>query len=382
MNAMTARGLSVAAVVVVWTAISEIARVNLSLWPVTCLGCSLGRGRRCPRLQKTVAATISGVVWPSSRTALRERWETRTSCRRWSWGPRPSGWCWQAQLPVLSYTAGLRRRGRRDGAAGRQHRGRRSRGHRGSRSGRRWIRRRADRARIAPGPRVTKVRDAEARAASRRLLATSERELQRIVLDMHDGPVQDIFAALSQLQGARARARGGPHRRPARPPGRAAARACPRRDSQLHRRLPPPGFERRELGQIIEGLAVAAETLTEQAVELELPGAGRLRLPRKSRSTGSCRKRSRTATGIPGHAAARERRATGLSIALTVSDDGRGFEPQRVLARRKRTWAWRRALGLRGSATAWNAPAHVHAESRAPAGTSWTVRCRRMRRGS
>ena len=42
--------------------------------------------------------------------------------------------------------------------------------------------------------------EAEARAASRRLLATSERELQRIVLDMHDGPVQDLFAALSQLQ--------------------------------------------------------------------------------------------------------------------------------------------------------------------------------------
>jgi signal transduction histidine kinase len=43
-------------------------------------------------------------------------------------------------------------------------------------------------------------RDADTRAASRRLLATSEREFQRIVLDMHDGPVQDIFAALSQLQ--------------------------------------------------------------------------------------------------------------------------------------------------------------------------------------
>src|SRR3989454_3673344 len=43
-------------------------------------------------------------------------------------------------------------------------------------------------------------RDADTRAASRRLLATSERELQRIVLDMHDGPVQDLFAALSQLQ--------------------------------------------------------------------------------------------------------------------------------------------------------------------------------------
>src|SRR5215813_7677675 len=38
------------------------------------------------------------------------------------------------------------------------------------------------------------------RAASRRILAATERELQRIVLDMHDGPVQDIFAAVSHLQ--------------------------------------------------------------------------------------------------------------------------------------------------------------------------------------
>src|SRR5262245_23095765 len=38
------------------------------------------------------------------------------------------------------------------------------------------------------------------RAASRNILAATERELQRIVLDMHDGPVQDIFAAVSHLQ--------------------------------------------------------------------------------------------------------------------------------------------------------------------------------------
>src|SRR5207247_2080797 len=44
----------------------------------------------------------------------------------------------------------------------------------------------------------------------------------------------------------------------------------------------PPGFERRELGQIIEGLAVQHETLTEQAVELELPGElGACALPTK-----------------------------------------------------------------------------------------------------
>jgi signal transduction histidine kinase len=35
--------------------------------------------------------------------------------------------------------------------------------------------------------------------ASRRLLSISERELQRIVLDLHDGPVQYMYAALSQL---------------------------------------------------------------------------------------------------------------------------------------------------------------------------------------
>ena len=33
----------------------------------------------------------------------------------------------------------------------------------------------------------------------------------------------------------------------------------------------PPGFERRALGEIIEGLAVQHETLTDQAIELDLP---------------------------------------------------------------------------------------------------------------
>src|SRR5256886_8605770 len=64
MNAMTARGLSLAAVVAVWTAISEIARVNLSLWPViVALGCSLAAGGGVSGFQKTLASTISGVVW-------------------------------------------------------------------------------------------------------------------------------------------------------------------------------------------------------------------------------------------------------------------------------------------------------------------------------
>ncbi|MEO8334456.1 MAG: sensor histidine kinase [bacterium] len=35
--------------------------------------------------------------------------------------------------------------------------------------------------------------------AGRRLLAVAEEELQRVVLDIHDGPVQHLFAALGQL---------------------------------------------------------------------------------------------------------------------------------------------------------------------------------------
>ena len=112
--------------------------------------------------------------------------------------------------------------------------------------------------------------EAEARAASRRLLATSERELQRIVLDMHDGPVQDIFAALSQLQALERTLAADP----------AAAERVRHAVGLLERALGeirnfigafrPPGFERRALGEIIEGLAVQHETLTNQAVEFEV----------------------------------------------------------------------------------------------------------------
>src|SRR5918996_6495926 len=112
-------------------------------------------------------------------------------------------------------------------------------------------------------------RDADTGAASRRLLATSERELQRIVLDMHDGPVQDIFAALSQLQVL--------ERSLADPASQQRARQTVRLlESALTEirnfigAFRPPGFERRDLAEIIEGLAVQHETLTDQEIELDL----------------------------------------------------------------------------------------------------------------
>ena len=42
-------------------------------------------------------------------------------------------------------------------------------------------------------------RQSQEKIAGRRMLAVTEEELQRIVLDIHDGAVQRIFAALSQV---------------------------------------------------------------------------------------------------------------------------------------------------------------------------------------
>jgi hypothetical protein len=107
MNAMTARGLSVAAVVAVWVAISEMARVNLSLWPViVALGCSLAAGGGIPGLQKTVAATISGVVWALLAHAVTRALGGQDIVQAVVLGAAAFGMVLQAQIPLLSYTAG------------------------------------------------------------------------------------------------------------------------------------------------------------------------------------------------------------------------------------------------------------------------------------
>src|SRR2546430_13527867 len=99
---------------------------------------------------------------------------------------------------------------------------------------------------------------------------------------MHDGPVQDIFAALSQLQVLERALAADPT--PAQR-ARQAVRLLERAPGEIRnfiRAFRPPRFERRELGQIIEGLAVQHETPPEQAVGLEGPwGPGACRPPTK-----------------------------------------------------------------------------------------------------
>jgi signal transduction histidine kinase len=109
--------------------------------------------------------------------------------------------------------------------------------------------------------------------AARRILAVTEEELRRIVLDIHDGPVQHLFAGLSQIslmQGRQAR-------------GEAISEA--ELDEHLTRlsailsealheirnflgTFRPPAFARRALPEIIEGLIVQHEAFTGCEVEL------------------------------------------------------------------------------------------------------------------
>jgi signal transduction histidine kinase len=197
---------------------------------------------------------------------------------------------------------------------------------------------------------VARRRADDARAASRRLLATSERELQRIVLDMHDGPVQDIFAALSQLQVLERALSTDP----------ASQQRAKQAVALLERALGeirnfigafrPPGFERRELDAIIEGLTVQHETLTNQTVELTVsPDLGDCALATKIaiyRILQEALANGHRHSGAPRQRVSVSRRDQ--SITLTVSDEGKGFDPQRVLAREADVGVEGGHFGLRG----------------------------------
>ena len=93
-----------------------------------------------------------------------------------------------------------------------------------------------------------------------------------MVLDLHDGPVQDIFAALSQLTSLRARISASEQ------PAEAAAlaRAITALESSLREirgllsTLRGPAFAGRELRELLAEAAVEHEALTGAAVGLDL----------------------------------------------------------------------------------------------------------------
>ena len=193
----------------------------------------------------------------------------------------------------------------------------------------------------------------------RRLLAVAEEEFQRVVLDVHDGPVQNIFAALSQLALARARlprdpdamrstaehqaaggaAQGAPASSSSGYPLGECALAIDRASTLLERALEEirvtltafraPEFTGRPLAAIVEELAVQHETLGGGAVALdlaspipELPPLAKIALYRVLQEALSNIRRH---AGVA-EAAVRMSMEEG-AVCLEIADGGRGFSP-------------------------------------------------------
>jgi signal transduction histidine kinase len=113
--------------------------------------------------------------------------------------------------------------------------------------------------------------------ASRRILPVTEEELQRIILDIHDGPVQKLFAASSQVAVMQSRLEHLPASE------RAVFEAELSRLADLLQSslgeikttvgtLRPPEFRRRPLVSVMQGLIMQHEALTGASVELEVEG--------------------------------------------------------------------------------------------------------------
>lgn len=219
--------------------------------------------------------------------------------------------------------------------------------------------------------------------AGRRLLVVAEEEFQRVVLDVHDGPVQHLFAALSQLAVARARL----------PRGRAdeaktrddCAVALDRATALLERALEEirvtltafraPEFTGRPLAAIAEELAVQHETLgggaVTIAVEGEVPDVPPLVKIALYRVLQEALSNIRRHAGVAD--AAVRLSAGGGAVCLEITDFGRGFSPPPLVG--PEATEQQAHIGLRGMRErAAMLGGTLHVESRPGAGTKVRVR--------
>lgn len=179
------------------------------------------------------------------------------------------------------------------------------------------------------------------RESSRRLLEVAEREVGRIILDIHDGPVQNIFAALSQLNIVQ--------RTLTRRCGSDAADEVERirqsivlLESSLNEirtfmgLFRPPEFERRTLLSLLDGLVIQHEELTGSSVSFTVHGTiPEVSLPVK---IGLYRVLQQALSNSSRHSQVNEHFVSlmceGQTIRLEVSDHGVGFNVVEVLEQR------------------------------------------------
>jgi signal transduction histidine kinase len=177
-----------------------------------------------------------------------------------------------------------------------------------------------------------------------RILSVAEDELSRIVLDIHDGPVQYLFTALSLLTTLQNELADEQPNQPAGQP--ANARADPKLRARLAQvgmllesslyeirfflgAFRPPEFRRRSLASIVEGLVIQHEEWTHTTVHLaseslpaETPLAVKMAIYRVLQEA---------LTNGYRHGGVEEQWVRlwgeGGSIHLEVVDKGKGFDP-------------------------------------------------------
>lgn len=174
------------------------------------------------------------------------------------------------------------------------------------------------------------------RTVMRRFLPLTEEELSRIVLDIHDGPVQYLFAALSQLTLLQTYLHCSDPNCPMDEMSRqtlanigALLENSLREIKHFLGTFRPPEFHRRDLLSIVEGLVIQHEEWTGDTVTLEVGEVpAEVSLPVKIalyRILQEALSNAHRHAGVPHQ----EVRLWGEDewICLTVSDQGRGFEP-------------------------------------------------------
>jgi signal transduction histidine kinase len=178
--------------------------------------------------------------------------------------------------------------------------------------------------------------------ASHRMMQVNERELQRILLDIHDGPVQHMYAALSQLDLLRRAVEAGE-----------AAEARERMERirvllegglnevrSFIGAFRPPEFEARGLVALLEGLALQHEAMTDTEIDLDVPDdlpdvglPAKIGLYRVLQEGFSNAYRHGGANRVTVRLRPVVRRGQ-PRLRMTVSDNGHGFDPAALQAGR------------------------------------------------